>query len=574
LLNWRRPQNLAAVLDSLVARADSADLVIVVVSARVRAGAGTGAIETGTAEAFTRMAEARPLVLVSLGNPYLIQGFPDVGTYLLGWSGAEASQTAVARALLGRTPVAGRLPISIPPSEGRGDGLRRRVAAFADAVGSGALEDPGVADSTHGAALDSLSGVIEAAIAAGVTPGAVVAVGTSRGGVRIRASGRTGWGGNAPVVTDSTVYDIASLTKVVGTASAVMRLVDTGRLSLDAPLSRHLPAWPTGGWRDRVTIRRLLTHRAGLPGFVRFWHPAEGGLRGDSAIVAAIADLEPAYAPGTRYLYSDPGFILLGAAVEAVADTTLDAFLASEVFGPLGMHDTGFNPAGAPGVGVEAVAAVDTARADRGPAADTGRAALDRIAPTEVDTVFRHTHVHGQVHDENAWAMGGVAGQAGLFSTAPDLARFAHTLLRAGRAGEVRVFEPATVAIFTERQPGTERGLGWDVTEDTGEKAGTEDAEEDAGDTEDTEGAEVGFSASAFGHTGFTGTSLWIDPERDLYVILLTNRVNPTRDRDGIEALRRAVYGWAIRAVDAAAPLTEAVDSPAGAGGPATTGPR
>ena len=534
----------AAVLESLVARANDADLVIVAADVGVR-GAG-GAIDGATRATIRRIGATRPLVLVSLGNPYLVSALPELGTYVLGWSGAEASQAATADAIVGTRPVAGALPIAIPPDIERGTGLLRQAA------GPGQVAVPGDAPAApvalDAAALDSLSARVNAAIEGGVTPGAVVAVGTSRGGAWVRAMGRTDRAEDAPPTTDSTIYDLASLTKVVATTSAVMRLVETGRMALDAPLSRYLPSWSTGGWRGRVTIRRLLTHRAGLPASIPFWHPSEGGIQGDSAIVAAIAERGPAFAPGAAYRYSDLGFILLGAAVEAVTDTTLDAFLAAEVWDPLGMGDTGFNPVGPPSWVIESTA-VDSTEwrpdPDRPAAADSaversGRVLLRRIAPTELDTVFRNGHVHGEVHDENAWAMGGIAGHAGLFSTAPDLARFAHTLLRAGRAGDRRVFRPGTVARFTTRARGTDRALGWDAPAPSTGPAG--------GDAVDR-GIAARFSDSAFGHTGFTGTSLWIDPDRDLYVVLLTNRVNPTRSQGGIGALRRAVHEWAVRAV-------------------------
>ncbi|MFP4623509.1 MAG: glycoside hydrolase family 3 N-terminal domain-containing protein, partial [Gemmatimonadota bacterium] len=508
----------AASLDELVALAEDVDLVILAIDARVRGGAAA-ALDSATARAFRRVAAARRTVLVSLQSPYLLQELPEVGTYLLGWSAAEVAQEAVGRALLGLAPITGRLPTAVPPMLPRGAGIGR---AAVPGAGLDATPPPlGGIDQT---ALDSIRGAIEAAIEAGVTPGAVVAVGRSGGPAWVEAIGRTDREPGAPAVADSTMYDLASLTKVVGTTSAVMALVDEGRMALDAPLSRYLPGWPAGGWRDQVTIRRLLTHSAGLAPFVRFWHPSEGALRGRDATVDAIAARDPAYTPGTRVRYSDLGAILLGAAVEAVVDTTLDAYLDERLWTPLGMHDTRFTPLSGP-----------------------APVRLARIAPTELDTVFRETHVHGEVHDENAWAMGGVAGHAGLFSTAPDLARFARMLLRAGRADTARIVGPAAVARFTGQADhgaaatadapggaavegaggGLERALGWDLAR------GTAIAE--------------AFSPTAFGHTGFTGTSLWIDPQRDLYVVLLTNRVNPTREQGGIRALRRAVHELAVR---------------------------
>ncbi len=479
-------------LDSLATRADRAALVIVAANARVR-GDRSAALDSVSAAALRTVIAARPTIVVSLGSPYLLQELPEAGTYLLGWAAGDVSQTAVARALLGDAPITGTLPTAIPPFHSRGDGIRVEPSGL----------DP--------AALDSIGAVIRAAIDSGVTPGAVVAVGRSRGPAWVRALGRTDWAPGAPAVTDSTIYDLASLTKVVATTTAVMTLVDEGRIELDAPLSRYLPEWPIGGWRDEVTIRRLLTHTAGLSAFAPFWHPAQGALRGRDAILAAIVDREPDSTPGSRYVYSDLGAILLGAAAEEVAGAPLDAYLRAALFDRLGMDDTGFNPA----------------------------APLDRIAPTEVDTIFRHTHVHGVVHDENAFAMGGVAGHAGLFSTAPDLARFARMLLRAHRsggdpakeadaAGVGAVVSAGIIREFTRQQPGWDRGLGWDV------RAGTRIAES--------------FSPAAFGHTGFTGTSLWIDPGNDLYIVLLTNRVNPTRAGSGIGALREAVHELAVRA--------------------------
>lgn len=490
------------VLDSLATRAALADLVVVAADARVR-GDRAAAIDPATTDAVRRIAARQPTILVSLGSPYLLQEIPEVGTYVLGWDGAAGSQAAVGRALLGLAPITGRLPIALPPLHTRGEGLARNAVAPdapAQAPDAPAQASDAPAQPFDSVTLDSISLLVDRAIAAGVTPGAVVAVGRSTGPAWVRAAGRTDWEPGAPVVAASTIYDLASLTKVVGTTSAVMTLVDQGRMELDAPLSRYLPEWPTGGWRDQVTIRRLLTHTAGLAAFAPFWHPAQGALRGRDPIVAAIIAREPAYPPGSRYTYSDLGAILLGAAVEAVAGITLDAYLHRVLFQPLGMHDTGFDP----------------------------DAPLERIAPTEVDTVFRNVHVHGVVHDENAYAMGGVAGHAGLFATAPDLAAFARMMLRAGSSGSHRVVDPATVAEFTSRQPGTERGLGWDVS------AGTSIAE--------------AFSPAAFGHTGFTGTSLWIDPSRDLYVVLLTNRVNPTRAQGGISELRSAVHELVVRA--------------------------
>lgn len=491
-----------AALDSIGRRAAGADLVVLVSEVRVRSSKGSVAIEEPVAELFRRIAASVPSILVSFGSPYVLAQVPEVGTYVLGWGRDRPSQEAAARAILGQAAIAGRLPIAIPPYHRMGEGVQRPGpgAALTPAlqVERAARSAPGP-DRGGGAALDA---AVLRAIANGVTPGAAVAVGGADGPDILRGYGVLDRGSPAPV-TDSTIYDVASLTKVVATTTALMVLTERGRIDLDAPLSRYLAAWPAGGWRDEVTIRRLLQHRAGLPPFIRFWHPSEGGLRGAAAVIDAITRVEPSYTPGTRTVYSDLGFILLGAAIEAVTGEPLDRWLEREVWRPLGMRDTGFRPL------------------ERG-------VPLERIAPTEVDTVFRHTHVRGVVHDENAYAMGGVAGHAGLFSSARDLSRFAAMLLGGGRLGEVRLLRPETVARFTTRGAGADRALGWDVRT--------------------PEGIGAAFGESSYGHTGFTGASVWVDPERSLFVVLLTNRVNPTRDGGGIGALRRTVHEIVARA--------------------------
>jgi CubicO group peptidase (beta-lactamase class C family) len=301
-----------------------------------------------------------------------------------------------------------------------------------------------------------------------------------------------------------------------------MILVDERRLDLDAPVVQYLPRWAAGDpAKESVTVRHLLLHRAGLPPFRPFYLEMEGR----AAYVSAIGQLELDYQPGTQTVYSDLGFMTLAFIIESVSGQGLDEFLRERVWDRLRMHDTGFRPAGA---------------------------LRDRIAPTEVDTVFRNTHVHGVVHDENAYAMGGVAGHAGLFSTVTDLAVLAQTLLDGGRvtgceredpdsgaekicaagvAGPVRLVSEETVRAFTRRfDSQASRALGWDTPGD-GSSAGDY------------------FTPTAFGHTGFTGTSVWIDPELDMFVVLLTNRVNPTRENTRHVPLRRAIHDGAARAI-------------------------
>ena len=509
------------VYDSLLGRARSVDAVIF--SAYVRPGAARDSndLPEEVRGFFDRLdAVGRTSVLVSFGSPYLLTSVPDAETYLIAWGGADASQEAAALALLG-APVSGRLPISLPPRHALGDGL---------VIGGSAEEGPdaGPAAGVEAAAALGMDGdslarvdrIIEAAIRDGAAPGAVLAVGRGDRVARLRGYGNLDWASSATLpsgtaATDSSLYDLASLTKVVATTTGVMQLIDRGDLSLDTRIAEHLPEW-SQGWKREVTVRHLLTHQGGLPPFLPFWRT----LRGEEEYREAFAALEPDYEPGDdgeMTVYSDIGFMTLGFLIEEVTGQPLDYYLHESVFRPLGMRETWFDPP---------------------------RSLHRRTAPTEVDTVYRHRHVHGEVHDENAHALHGVAGHAGLFSSARDLAKFAAWILAAAREGRdlpvaarpppgpsTRSFSarldspsPETVARFTARAaPASSRALGWD----------TPSGRSSAGDY---------FGEGAFGHTGFTGTSFWVDPELDLFVVLLTNRVNPTRDNRKHIALRRAVH--------------------------------
>lgn len=327
--------------------------------------------------------------------------------------------------------------------------------------------------------LETIDRIVSRGMSAGGYPGAAVVVGRKGYSVFEKGYGRLGWTkATAPVVPDESIYDLASLTKVVGTATAAMILWDEGRLDLDAPVSRYLPSF-AGGQKDNVTMRHLLTHTSGLPAGRDLRRLASSAWEARTAVIATPL----ACRPGACQVYSDLGADVLGFAIEAIAGQGLDAFLAERVFQPLGMNDTRFRP-------------------------DAGD--RDRIAPTEVSSP-RGYPLRGEVHDENAWALGGVAGHAGLFSTAADLSLFAQMMLNHGTLNGVHVVSDSAVATFTRRVAGT-RALGWDTA-----------------DGEGTAGVHMG--EHAFGHTGFTGTSLWIDPDRELFVILLTNRVHAPKAR-------------------------------------------
>lgn len=327
--------------------------------------------------------------------------------------------------------------------------------------------------------LESVERIVTRGIDAGGYPGAAVVVGRNGAVVLQRGFGRLSWNAESNFVSpDTSIYDIASLTKVVGTTAAVMALYDDGKINLDAPVTRYLPQF-TGGLNDMVTVGDLLTHRSGLPAARDLWRAAAT----PDAARAMVLSTRVKDIPGRKYEYSDLGADVLGFIVEAVSQQPLDVFLHNRIYGPLRMHNTFFRPA-------------DSLRY--------------RVAPTELISP-RGYPIHGQVHDENAYALGGVAGHAGLFSTAADLAVFAQMMLDGGAYDGVRIFADTTVALFTRRTAGN-RALGWDTAD---------------GDY----GSGRYLTPRAYGHTGFTGTSMWIDPDRNMFVILLTNRVHAAKAR-------------------------------------------
>jgi CubicO group peptidase (beta-lactamase class C family) len=406
--------------------------------------------------------------------------------------------------------LAGCAPAAQSPGHGPVPALPQLVHAAPEAVGLA----PGL-----GAALDS---IMRAALGEGAAPGAALMVSRHGRVVHAGAYGRIDVPADAAPVTDSTLFDLASLTKVVATTTAAMILEEEGRLDLDRRASDFLPAL-AGTDKADITVRMLLTHTGGLAAFGPLWRDN----RERAAFLGRIADGPLGYAPGDSTVYSDWGLILTGWIVEAVTGQGLDAFLEERVWGPLGMRDTGFNPLATDRIpdGTDCTAPLPA------PAA-----ALSRIAATERDTVYRNRPIHGVVHDENACALGGVAGHAGLFSSARDLAVFAQMMLNGGDYADVRILQPATVARWTARQGRrSSRALGWD----------TPSPRSSAGRL---------FSPRSFGHTGFTGTSMWLDPERGLAVILLTNRVNPTRANTLHEPLRRALAD-AVQAAITDAPV-------------------
>ena len=357
------------------------------------------------------------------------------------------------------------------------------------------------------AVLWKVDSIMNAAIADRATPGAAIAIGRHGRIVKLQGYGSLDYRPGFAAVTDSSIYDLASLTKVIATTTAAMILFEQGALKLDAPLSSYLLEMRGYPDKEHITVRNVLLHNAGFRAFAPLWNRA----RGRDDYLRSILDLPLEYPTGAGTLYSDFGPILLGMAIERITRQPLDEFVRNRIFVPLQMRETLYNPL-----------AQSLARSGAG-AADESLALLPRIAPTEIDLYYRRQHMHGRVHDENAFAMGGVAGHAGLFSSARDLARFAQMMLNGGKLGGVQLLSDYTIQTWTRRQGDkSSRALGWD----------TPARNSSAGEY---------FTERAFGHTGFSGTSIWIDPERDVFIVLLTNRVNPTRENQKHIPLRRAI---------------------------------
>ena len=346
--------------------------------------------------------------------------------------------------------------------------------------------------------------VLAEAIASHVFPGCAFGVLAAGDVVVTDALGRFTYDEASPAVTPETVYDVASITKVVSTTAAAMLLHRRGLLHLDTLLGDLLPGFvERRAHRDlarNITLRHLLAHNSGLPGYVEFFR---SNLSAEDLLSACLA-LPLQTEPGERAEYSDPGFILLGKALEVLTGEAIATWAPREIFQPLGLAATCFSPA---------------------------PAARPSIPPTEDDKIFRRRRIQGEVQDENAWLLGGAAGHAGVFSCVPDLLRFAREILAAAASSpQASLFDAETINLFAQRQgpEGSSRALGWDTPSQNSSSG-------------------CHFSPHSIGHLGFSGCSLWIDLEAEIAIALLTNRTFPDRREPGhqgqsIRTLRPAFH--------------------------------
>ena len=415
-----------------------------------------------------------PLVTFSFGSPYLPE-YDMLETYVCAFGYGDVSVLASLNALWGRQDVNGILPVDLNSKIKRGFGIKKKKR-FKSWSSVNNIDFPNAFT------------VLDSAIKSEIFPGAQVAV--SQRGKLVFSGGfghHTYNTGSSPV-TNETIYDLASLTKILVATPVTMKLIAQKKLSLDQNIQQFYSQF-TGGYKESVTIRHLLTHSSGLESYVPFYQ--DENIKDKEDVLQYILNSKLDFEPGSQAIYSDLGYILLSSIIEKVSGRSIDRLAQSWLFQPLEMKNTRYSP----------------------PSEWRGN-----ITPTEIDTVYRHRLLHGEVHDENTQLMGGVSGHAGVFSTAEDILNYAQMLVDGGLWNGKRFFKETQVMDFTTVQDlpkGSDFALGWDTPSQNGKSI--------AGDY---------FTPGSFGHLGFTGTSLWIDPNYEIIIVLLTNRVHPSRKGD------------------------------------------
>ncbi len=484
-----------AEFDSAVARAKLADKLVVQLQLYTRSGEMTGFIDSMQAVLMKSLAAlGKPMIGIAWGNPYVAMELPAFDAYICAYSDAECMQQATAEVVFAEEPARGKLPINIPGVYKFGDGVEYAKLTLRE----GKPEEAGFNSNEF----KKIDGVMESAVKDSAFPGAVLLVAKSGIVVHNKGYGFFDYGVYSKPVDENTIYDLASVTKVIATTSAVMRLVDEGKLNLSDPIVKHFPRFGQNG-KERITLYNLMVHNSGLPAWRRFYDFCKDAW----CVVDSVFATGLVYKTGDSTIYSDLGLITIGKLIEKLSGVGLDKYADSVFFKPLGMRTTMYNP----------------------PAM-----LLPRTAPTEIDDYWQKTGVavRGRVHDENAAVLGGVSGHAGLFSTTSDLAIMMQMLLNGGTYGGKRYIKEETVKQFTTRQSQkTSRGIGWDTKSSDRSFSGTLT------------------SMKTFLHTGFTGTSVVADPEKGIIVVFLTNRVHPIRSNTRIFDVRPKVHDAVMKAL-------------------------
>lgn len=470
------------------------DIIILSIYLKVRSYQGTIWLtekQTNLVKSILKL--QKPVVMISHGNPYLLSEFPDVNAYLNNYGDTKFSEQAVAEALFGEIDIQGKSPVTIPNTEIKiGSGLNIKKSSL--------LDETSFTQSFIDNKFSKIDTMINQAIQDTTFPGGVLLIAKDGKIIYHKAYGHLDYNLESNKTEKNTIYDLASLTKVLATTTAAMILVSNKKLELDKPVQFYLPEF-TGENKEKVLVRNLLLHNSGLPAWKKFY----SFCKNEDDVIKDILNTPLEYYPGSKTVYSDLGMILLGKIIEKISNKKLDEFCRDEIFNPLGMRDTYFNPP-----------------------ADLKK----RIAPTELDNYWRMKQIHGEVHDETAYLLNGVAGHAGLFSSAYDISILLQMILQKGFYQGRRFIDSQVVELFTKRfSESSSRALGWDTKSD----------QNSAGKL---------LSNNSIGHTGFTGTSCWIDKDRNLIIIFLSNRVYPTRENTKIINFRPLLHDAVVKILD------------------------
>lgn len=485
------PRTTTEELQEIMTQSDSAQAVIIGAFVKWGSYKGSVTLPDTTAKLLAQLFEIdKPMAVISFGSPYVLRQMPNVPSYLCAYGTKPLAVRAATRAIFGEIPITAKLPVSIPGFHEIGDGLERSVHKM------------NLVKEIDDEVLQGAYAVLNQAIADSVFPGAQIAVVRDGKLIASRSFGRQTYDPTSSEINAETIYDLASVTKVVATTVSAMQLWERKKLLLDVPINSYIPQFK-GGEKDSVTLRHLFTHSSGAHWWVDLWNKAEN----KAEALDYIFNLPLDYTPGDSMIYSDLGLIMIGDILETVTGKRIDQLSSDLIYKPMGMKNTMYTPP---------------------------KALLPRIVPTEIGGSMNRGLIHRDVHDENTHFFGGVSTHAGLFSTAEDLAALAQMLLNGGIYNHHRFFSPATIKYWTTRQnipESSTRALGWRTTE-----------------AEKSSSGEY-FSKGSFGHTGYTGTSFWIDPNEEIAIILLTNRVHPTRERGGMYQVRRDFHNAVMKSL-------------------------
>tara|TARA_Y100001968_G_scaffold274240_1_gene267332 strand:- start:9166 stop:11982 length:2817 start_codon:yes stop_codon:yes gene_type:complete len=462
-------------IKDIIKKVKKTDLIVISMLIRIKMDKGISTIDDTHNELISKINKLDiPIIGVSFGSPYL-PDYNSIDSYLCTYGYGSISLNAAADAIFGRIDINGKLPITLNRDYRKGHGIS--ISKISDSF-----------NERLNINLESLN-LIQEAISDSIFPGAQIFISKGDRVLVNRGIGTLDYEADSEYVTKNTIYDVASLTKVLSTTPVSMKFIEKKRLNINYKLSDFYSQYNSPQKKD-ITIKNLLTHTSGLKGYIEYYKYKNFNRM---KIIEDIVNQPLYYKPNSKTIYSDLGMILLFDIIEQVTGSTLDYLSNKYFYNPLGMKNTFFNPS---------------------------KELINRIAPTEDDQYFRYQLLRGIVHDENAYLLGGVSGHAGLFSTAEDIGAYCKMLVNDGHYLGSRYFSKDIIKKFIKRQnitKGSDYGLGWDTPSQNGKSA--------AGDY---------FSDSSFGHMGFTGTSMWVDPEEEIIVVLLTNRVYPNRNKKNI----------------------------------------